>query len=58
MPFQTEAFVITEKNAPFVLEKIELDDPLEDEVLVEGTAKLELHTKSVGPKLKHDLCRD
>lgn len=44
MPFQTEAFVIAEKNAPFVLEKIELDDPLDDEVLVEIVACGLCHT--------------
>lgn len=36
MPFETQAFVISEKNASFVLETIQLDDPLDNEVLVES----------------------
>jgi Zn-dependent alcohol dehydrogenase len=36
MPFKTEAFVVSEKNDPFALKTIELDDPLDNEVLVES----------------------
>jgi len=35
MPQETQAWVVEEKNGPFVLKDVVLDDPLEDEVLVE-----------------------
>lgn len=35
MPQQTQAWVVEEKGGPFVLRKVTLEDPLEDEVLVE-----------------------
>lgn len=36
MPFTTEAFVLEQVNSDFKLETIELDDPQDEEVLVEG----------------------
>lgn len=36
MPFKTEAFVLEEINSDFKLETVELDDPQDEEVLVEG----------------------
>jgi Zn-dependent alcohol dehydrogenase len=35
MPQQTQAWVVEELNGPFVLRDVSLDDPLEDEVLIE-----------------------
>lgn len=36
MPFTTEAFVLEQVNSDFKLETVELDDPQDEEVLVEG----------------------
>lgn len=36
MPTTTEAFVLEQVNSDFKLETIELDDPQDEEVLVEG----------------------
>lgn len=35
MPTKTQAWVVEREGGPFVLLDVELDDPLEDEVLVE-----------------------
>jgi succinate dehydrogenase/fumarate reductase-like Fe-S protein len=36
MPMKTEAFVLEKVNSDFKLETVELDDPQDGEVLVEG----------------------
>lgn len=36
MPFTTEAYVLEKVNSDFKLETVELDDPQDEEVLVEG----------------------
>ncbi|RSH76960.1 uncharacterized protein EHS24_003898 [Apiotrichum porosum] len=44
MPQQTQAWVVDELNGPFVLRDVTLDDPLEDEVLIEMVASGICHT--------------
>ncbi|KAM0747507.1 alcohol dehydrogenase [Meredithblackwellia eburnea MCA 4105] len=44
MPFKTQAYVLAEKDAPFVLQDVELEDPQPNEVLVEIKACGLCHT--------------
>jgi len=44
MPTSAEAYVVQEAGAPFKLQKVELDDPLENEVLVKMVASGVCHT--------------
>ena len=44
MGFKTEALIVQEVNAPFKLTEIELDEPLENEVLVKIVACGLCHT--------------
>ncbi|MEN6440509.1 MAG: NAD(P)-dependent alcohol dehydrogenase [Syntrophobacter sp.] len=44
MPFQTQAAVVRKQGGPFVFEKIELDDPRPDEVIVRMIASGICHT--------------
>lgn len=53
MPFTTEAYVLEKVNSDFKLETIELDDPQDEEVLVEGglrwvSVKEYVHANYVG----------
>lgn len=47
MPFTTEAFVLEQVNSDFKLETVELDDPQDEEVLVEGVSIRVHFTKSL-----------
>lgn len=38
MPTETQAWVVEKESGPFVLHDVTLDDPLEDEVLVQLSA--------------------
>ena len=39
MPTETQAWVVEKESGPFVLHDVTLDDPLEDEVLVQLSAQ-------------------